>query len=122
MAFDEALAARIRTAVASWPSVEERRMFGGLAFLLDGSMFCGITGDELLVRVGSDRNDEDLARPHVRPMDFTGKPMKGYVYVAPAGVADDASLREWVEEGAAFVRTLPRRIAKATSGTRRRRR
>ena len=100
---------RIASVARSAPTddIEERKMFGGLAFLRGGRMFVGITGDDLMVRVGPERYEESLAKPHVRPMDFTGRPMKGYVYVAPAGRRTDASLRAWVTLGARFVATVP---------------
>ncbi len=107
MAYDEKLAARIRQALGPRDDVEERKMFGGIAFLRDGRMFVGITGDDLMVRVGPERYEESLGKPHARPMDFTGRPMKGYVYVAPAGRRTDTSLRAWVTLGARFVETLP---------------
>jgi TfoX/Sxy family transcriptional regulator of competence genes len=107
MAYDEKLADRIRRALGPDDDIEERKMFGGLAFLRGGRMFVGITGDDLMVRVGPERYEESLAKPHVRPMDFTGRPMKGYVYVAPAGRRTDASLRSWVTLGARFVATVP---------------
>jgi TfoX/Sxy family transcriptional regulator of competence genes len=106
MAHDEALADRIRRALGHRPDVVERKMFGGLAFLLDGRMFCGIVKDELMVRVGPERYHAALAGPHVRPMDFTGRPMNGYVYVAPGGLKTERSMRRWVEQGAAFVGTV----------------
>src|SRR5688572_3041589 len=81
-------------------------MFGGIAFLLDGKMFIGIANDDLMVRVGPDRHDEALARPHVRPMDFTGRPMRGYVFVAPAGIRDARALTRWIDWSAAFVATV----------------
>lgn len=74
-------------------------MFGGLAFLLDGSMSVGVVGDELLVRVGAERHERALARPHARIMDFTGRPMKGWVFVARAGFEDDADLASWLAWG-----------------------
>jgi TfoX/Sxy family transcriptional regulator of competence genes len=107
MAYDEKLAERIREALGPREDIEERKMFGGVAFLCAGRMFVGITGDDLMVRVGPERYEEALAKPHARPMDFTGRPMKGYVYVAPAGRRTVASLRTWVELGARFVATLP---------------
>src|SRR5262245_24949697 len=81
-------------------------MFGGLAFLLDGKMFVGIVEDELMVRVGRDRYEAALAEAQVRPMDFTGRPMVGYVFVGPAGSRAQAAVKKWVDEGAAFVATL----------------
>jgi TfoX/Sxy family transcriptional regulator of competence genes len=81
-------------------------MFGGLAFMLDGNMCCGIVGERLMLRLGADLAEEALQRPHVHPMDFTGRPMSGMVYVAPEGLRGKA-LRTWVEEAAGFARTLP---------------
>jgi TfoX/Sxy family transcriptional regulator of competence genes len=118
MAYDEALADRIRRALGPRPGVDEKKMFGGLAFLLEGKMFCGIVGDDLMVRVGPEGHDDALRRPHVRPMDFTGRPMKGYVYVAPAGCKSDRALADWVDRGARFAATLedqPQRKRRPTS-------
>jgi len=81
-------------------------MFGGLSFLWNGKMFCGIVERDLMVRVGTDRYQESLTRPHVRPMDFTGRPLQGYVYVAPEGARTLAMVRSWVDKGMAFVETL----------------
>lgn len=108
MAYDETLADRIRRALGPRGEVTEKKMFGGLAFLLDGKMFCGIVKDELMVRVGPKRYAAAIAEPHVRPMDFTGRPMEGYVYVAARGVKTEKGIRGWVEQGAAFVATLER--------------
>lgn len=107
MAYDVKLADRIRLALGPDDEIEERKMFGGLAFLRGGRMFVGIAGDDLMVRVGPDRYEESLGKPHVRPMDFTGRPMKGYVYVAPAGRRTDPSLRAWVTLASRFVAALP---------------
>lgn len=107
MAFDEGLAERIRDVLIKTPHIGERRMFGGIAFLADGHMFVGVLGDALMARVGPANYAAALKRAHVREMDFTGKPMKGYVYVEPAGVAGDEELEEWVMQCRAFVRTLP---------------
>ena len=106
MAFDEALAERVRSALAGEEGVTERKMFGGLAFMLDGHMSCGIVGEELMLRLGPEGAAAALERPHVRPMDFTGRPLKGMVFVAPEGLRG-AALRRWVDEAAAFARTLP---------------
>lgn len=107
MAFDEGLAERIRDVLVRTPHITERRMFGGVAFLADGHMFVGVIGDMLMARVGPANYAAALKRRHVREMDFTGKPMKGYVYVDPAGIAGDEELEEWVMQCRAFVRTLP---------------
>jgi TfoX/Sxy family transcriptional regulator of competence genes len=106
MSYDEKLADRIRRAVGSKRGVTEKQMFGGIAFLLRGKMFCGVLKKDLMVRVGPERYEEALASRHVRPMDFTGRPMKGYVYVAPAGTAKQTAIDKWVGLGAAFVTTL----------------
>jgi TfoX/Sxy family transcriptional regulator of competence genes len=107
MAYDEKLADRIRRALGPDDEIEERKMFGGIAFLRGGRMFVGITGDDLMVRVGPECYEESLGKAHVRPMDFTGRPMTGYVYVAPAGRRTDTALRAWVTLGSRFVATLP---------------
>src|SRR5262245_7126287 len=107
MSYDEKLADRIRRARGPRDDVEERKMVGGLGFLRRGRMFCGIVNDDLMVRVGPERYEQALQKPHVRPMDFTGRPMTGYVYVAPAGRRTDAALRRWIKQSASFVLTLP---------------
>jgi TfoX/Sxy family transcriptional regulator of competence genes len=107
MSYDEKLADRIRRALGPREDVEERKMFGGLAFLRGGRMFCGITADDLMLRVGPEQYEKVLQKAHVRPMDFTGRPMKGYVYVAPEGRRTDAALRAWVNLSSSFVETLP---------------
>ncbi len=107
MAFDPGLAQRIRDTLADHPGLSERRMFGGLAFMLGGHMAVGVVGDVLMARVGPQHSAQALQQPHVRPMDFTGRPLKGYVYVDPAGIAEDAALAAWVNACAGFVATLP---------------
>jgi TfoX/Sxy family transcriptional regulator of competence genes len=119
MAFDEKLAEWIRAVVRDRTDVAERKMFGGLAFLLRGHMCCGIVGSDLMVRVGPEDYESALAESHVRPMDFTGRPSKGMVYVAPAGIRTASSLRRWIERGIRFSQTLP---AKTSSPRRVRRR
>ena len=107
MAYDETLAARIREIIGGIDGeVTERKMFGGLAFMLNGHMFTGVVGDELMLRLG-DAGAEGALRPeHVREMDFTGRPMKAMVFVEPAGLHGDA-LGEWVTSAAAFAQSLP---------------
>lgn len=103
MAFDETLAARVRDVLIELGPFEERKMFGGLAFMVGGRMCCGVLGSELIVKVGKERGDElSASNTHVRPFDFTGRPMSGILYVSPASTADDASLHEWITEGADF--------------------
>ncbi len=108
MAFDEDLARRIREVTAGWDGVTERKMFGGLAFLLHGNMSFGIVGDELMVRVGKDGLEGALARPGTRVMDFTGRPARGMVYGAPSAIRTRTALRQWPERG--------RRVADARPG------
>jgi len=103
MAYDEALANRIRRALGPRPDVTEKKMFGGMAFLLGGKMFCGIVKDDLMVRVGPEQYEAALAEAHVRPMDFTGRPMNGYVFVGRGGSRTEKAIKMWVDQGAAFV-------------------
>ncbi|MCI3275177.1 TfoX/Sxy family protein [Streptomyces cylindrosporus] len=107
MAYDEGLAERIRQRLGADPDVAEKRMFGGIAFLLRGNMAVGVTGDDLMVRVGPDATDAALARPGARLFDMTGRPMKGWVVVAGSAVTEDEPLGEWIEEGYAFASGLP---------------
>jgi TfoX/Sxy family transcriptional regulator of competence genes len=107
MAFDDRLAIRVRDALAEVPDVSERRMFGGLAFLVGGHMACGIVGRDLMLRLGEAGADAALDRPHVRPMDFTGRPMRTMVYVAPEGIVADPGLKQWVARAVEYVRALP---------------
>lgn len=107
MSYDPQLAMRVRALVGKHRGVAEKKMFGGVAFLLHGRMFCGVLKHDLVVRVGPAKYNQALAKAHTRPMDFTGKPMIGYVYVAPGGCADGKSLRQWVGWGLEFVSSLP---------------
>jgi hypothetical protein len=107
MAFDEQLANRIRQVMSGREEFEERRMFGGIAFMVRGYMCCGLAGADLMVRVGPEAYPAALAAAHARPMDFTGRPLTGYVYVAPAGVKTAKALGAWVDRGLVFVRSLP---------------
>jgi TfoX/Sxy family transcriptional regulator of competence genes len=109
MAFSEPLADRVRAALARRRGVSEKKMFGGVAFLANGHMFCGVNRDDVVVRVGPDAWAKALSRKHARPMDFTGRPLSGYVYVAPPGVRTAALLKTWVDQGLRFARTLPPR-------------
>src|SRR5918992_1945562 len=107
MAYDEDLAERVREQLAAEPAVTEKAMFGGLAFLLQGNMAVGLSGEELMVRVGPDASDDALARPHTRPFDMTGRPMKGWILVAPDGVETSRQLGAWVRRGVQFAGSLP---------------
>ena len=107
MAYDEELAQRIRRLLASVDNIHERKMFGGLAFMLNGNMCCGVEKDNLVVRTGPDAYDDALARPHARVFDMTGRPMRGFVYVESEGLAEEKALRDWVSTGVAFAGSLP---------------
>ena len=107
MACDEGLVERIRTELQGAHGVGEKRMFGGVCFTLNGNMVCGVVKDELMARIGEAAYAQALRRRHVRPMDFTGKAMKGYVFVESAGLAEDSELKLWIEASKAFVGTLP---------------
>lgn len=107
MPYDEKLAQRIREVLARRRGISEKKMFGGLAFLANGHMACGVQGDDLMVRVGPDDYESALRKTGARPMDFTGRPLKGMVYVGPRGHRRAPSLRAWVEQGLSYVRSLP---------------
>ena len=106
MAYDEQLAARVRTLLASRTDVGERKMFGGLTFMVGGHMCRGVNGNELIVRLDPDLEDEALARPHARPMDLTGRPMRGFITVRPDGLRGKR-LNRWVQEAVARADSLP---------------
>lgn len=107
MAFDEALAERVRDVLGPRPELTEKKMFGGLAFLLRGNMCCGVYGDDLIVRVGPDQDADALAQPGARPFDITGRPMSGWILVGPEATASIDALVEWVDRALSFVATLP---------------
>ncbi len=114
MAYDEGLADRIRGLVAARDDVSERKMFGGLAFMAGGHMFCGVVGDELMVRVGAENFEACLSKPGARPMDFTGRPMTGMLYVNQEALA--TALNEWVQLAVGFASALPPKSAKKKKG------
>jgi TfoX/Sxy family transcriptional regulator of competence genes len=107
MAFDEGLAQRLRELLEKRRGITEKKMFGGLCFMAHGHMFLGIVRSTLMARVGPEHYAEALKQPHAREMDFTGRPMKGYVFVEPAGFESDAALAAWVARTLKFVATLP---------------
>lgn len=107
MAFDAGLAQRIRGYIGDRHGVTEKKMFGGIAFMLYGNMCVGIVDDKLMARVGPAAYDQSLEELHVTPMDFTGKLLKGYVYVHPDGLQADAQLARWIDRSLQFVATLP---------------
>ena len=110
MVYDEVLASRIRTVLAARPGVDEKKMFGGVSFMVAGQMCCGVLKNDMVVRVGAERYAEALAQPHVRPFDFTGRPSAGMgmVYVAGDGLTSDQALEAWVQQGLAYVSAHPR--------------
>jgi uncharacterized protein (TIGR02453 family) len=112
MAYSEDLAARIRGALGDRSDVVEKKMFGGLAFMVAGKMACGIVKDDLMARVGDDRYEDALARPHARVMDFTGRPMRGFVLVGADGLRTAASLRKWIGEALDFAAADPKGTTK----------
>lgn len=134
MAYDEGLAERVRGILDDRDDVSEKKMFGGIAFMVRGHMCVGIVKDDLMVRVGPEAHEHLIRQPHARPMDFTGRPMKGFLYVASPGLGADVDLERWVGHGLQYAMSLPakpasgarvprkkRRQRTAQSGTRRRR-
>jgi hypothetical protein len=107
MAFDERLANRIRTTLGRRKGLAEKKMFGGIAFLLNGNMCCGVHRTELIVRLPPEETAAALSEPHTRLFDLTGRPMKGWLLVEPAGVKTDAKLQKWVSVASTYAASLP---------------
>src|SRR5262245_47957008 len=107
MAFSEELAERIRQALARKKGLDEKKMFGGIGFLLNGNLLVGVWKESLVVRLGPEEGDEALKEAHVSAFNVTGRPMKGWVLVAPEGVAADDQLRGWIRRAVKFVGKLP---------------
>jgi len=107
MPYDEGLAERIRNVLADQHGVVEKKMFGGIAFMIRGHMSVGIVKDALMVRVGPDEHASLLRQPHARPMDFTGRPMKGFLFVASPGLESDEELERWIAHGVNYAASLP---------------
>ena len=107
MAYNEKLADRIRNVLARHEGLTEKKMFGGISFMLRGNMCCGVVREDLVVRVGPEQYEEALAEPHARPMDFTGRPLKGMIYVGPGGYRSDEALVKWVRRGVDLAASLP---------------
>jgi TfoX/Sxy family transcriptional regulator of competence genes len=105
MAYNEELVEKVRELLHESDGLTEKQMFGGLAFMLNGNMACGVVGEELMVRVGPDNYQEALGERYTRPMDYTGRPLKGMVYVEEDAIAAD--LDEWVNRGVEFAGSLP---------------
>jgi hypothetical protein len=121
VAYDERLAERIRTVLSTRRDVDERRMFGGIAFMIRGHMGCGIVGSTLMVRVDPDEADGLLQKPHARPMDFTGRPMRGFLFVDPPGITTAAALGAWIRRATAWAESQPPKLPgkQPTAGARR---
>lgn len=107
MALDETVANRVRKAMVGTPDLIEKKMFGGIAFMVRGNMCCGVISDRLMLRVGRKGYESALSRLHARPMDFTGRPMKGMVYIEPSGFASAGDLKGWIARAMEFVNSLP---------------
>ena len=107
MAYDQALAQRVRGALAGQPGLSERAMFGGIGFMVHGNMCCGVHGDRLIVRIPPDQHEAALERPGVHTFDMTRRPTKGWILVGPGGVNTPEALNTWVQEGVAFASSLP---------------
>lgn len=107
MAYSEEPAQRIRDEIGEHPALAEMKMFGGIAFMIQGNMSVGVAGDDLMARVGRDADEEALAEPHVRPFDMTGKRMTGWVLVAAEGIDEDDNLARWIDTGVAYAESLP---------------
>jgi TfoX/Sxy family transcriptional regulator of competence genes len=107
MAYSKPLADDVRMRIGRHTGVTEREMFGGIGFMVEGNMAVGVSGDELMVRVGKDAYEEALSRPGVHPFDMSGREMKGWILVSPAGLDTDAALDSWIEQGVAFAGSLP---------------
>jgi TfoX/Sxy family transcriptional regulator of competence genes len=107
MVYSKALADEIRARIGDHPGLSERQMFGGIAFMLNGNMAVGVSGDELMVRVGKDAHDEAMSLPGARIFDMSARPMQGWILVAPEGIASEADLDTWIKRGVAFAEALP---------------
>ena len=109
MAFNEALAERIRRGLARKKNIEEKKMFGCICFFINGNALVGVWKDRLIARLGPDEGEAALREPHVRAFDITGRPMRNWVAVEPDGVEDDDQLTGWIDRATKFVRTLPKK-------------
>jgi TfoX/Sxy family transcriptional regulator of competence genes len=107
MPFDDTLAHRVRTILEKIEGLSEKKMFGGLCFLVKGHMALGLVNEDLMIRVRPDSYEKTLSQPHVRKMDFTGKPLKGFLYIDAKGTESEKDLRKWVLKGVEFARSLP---------------
>ena len=107
MPFDENLAARIRKNLARKKGIEEKKMFGGIGFMLNGNMLVGVWKDSMIVRLGEEEGEEALLESHIKPFDISGRAMKGWAMVTPEGIEDDDQLKVWIQRATKFVGKLP---------------
>ena len=107
MPYDEHLASRLRTMLKGTRGLEEKKLFGGVGFLLNGNMACGVHKDSLIARIKPEATEAALKRPHARPFDISGRPMQGWVLVSPEGCRTDSALGTWVKQSVAFAKSLP---------------
>jgi TfoX/Sxy family transcriptional regulator of competence genes len=108
MAYDEDLAQRVREMLLGTQNLNEMKMFGGIAFLVNGNMACGVIQEDLIVRVGPEASEQALAAPHAKPFAMTSRPpMSGWVQVEPAGFGTEAALKQWIAQGLRYARSLP---------------
>lgn len=107
MAYDEGLAQRVREIIEDLPGFNEKKMFGGICWLIHGNMAGGIINDEIIIRVGPENHESALAQPHTRVFDITGRVMKGWVMVSPQGHEDEQDLADWIKKGVDFALSLP---------------
>jgi hypothetical protein len=107
MVYNKDLSGRIRRCLENVPSVTEIVMFGGVGFLVNGNMACGVHSENLIIRLSPQDGEQALTRPHTRPFDLSGRPMRGWLYVEPDGAASDADLQAWVDRGVAYAQSLP---------------
>ena len=107
MAFDDKLAERIRKRLSKRRGLTEKRMFGGLAFLLNGNMCCGVHGQEMIVRLAPEQTDQALSERHTRIFDLSGRPMKGWILVQPKGLTTEDALVKWIQVGLKYASALP---------------
>ena len=107
MAYDHDVADDVRARIGDHPGLTEREMFGGIAFMIGGNMAVGVINDELMVRVGKEAHDDAVAHPGARIFDFSARPMRGWIAVAPEGFAGDADIQRWVDQGVSYAESLP---------------
>ena len=115
MSYDRAAAERVRQLLSGRSYVVEKKMVGGLSFLVNGNMCCGITGMALMIRVGAESREQALREPHVRPMVFAGRALSGFICIEPEGYATDDALASWVRRGLAFVSGVPAKPVRASN-------